>query len=105
MSTSKDPAPKNQKETPPQAGKPEAPKVPAPLLIEELTARALGPDKLKESRIFAQFMEKVAPIISLGSTGIGILNAFSSIDLKAERVGQVIKENPYYESFFLKVIE
>ena len=64
-----------------------------------------GMKEIVEPEIFIDFVEKVAPKLQLGNTSWAIIEAFSNIDVTAERVSQVIRGNPYYESVFKSVVE
>lgn len=57
------------------------------------------------SPILDKFFEKVALKLALPDTSLAVLEAFSSLDQKAERVADAMRRNPYYEYQFLKVIE
>jgi len=73
--------------------------------IEERVFEIPGMKEVAESPLFTDFHEKIAPKIKLAETSWTILEAFSNIDVTAEKVSQAIKGNPYYEYLFQKVIE
>src|SRR5687768_10574019 len=69
-------------------------------------ALALFRDKLiPESMVFTNFVEKIAPKLTLPRTSRRILKAFQNPDVKAERVANCLKGNPYYEHQFYKAIQ
>lgn len=73
--------------------------------IEERAFAIRSVREAQEPPIFARFIEKIVPKIQLRDTTRAILDAFSNIDVKAERVAQIIQANPYYEYLFFRVIQ
>ncbi|MEK6705852.1 MAG: HDOD domain-containing protein [Bdellovibrionota bacterium] len=56
-------------------------------------------------KIFGDFFDKIVPKLTLPSTSRAILEAFSNIDVTAERVGNVLQNNAYYEYTFFRFLE
>lgn len=54
--------------------------------------------------LFSRFVLEVMPRLTLPPMSLGILEAFSNIDVTSEKVGEFLRRNPYYEFQFLKVI-
>jgi HD-like signal output (HDOD) protein len=73
--------------------------------VEETVAKLPGLTLVRESAMFKDFIEKVAPVFSLGNTSFGILSSFSNIDVTSQKVAACLKANPYYEYQFYKMIE
>lgn len=63
-----------------------------------------GLPEQEPSRLLKDFLEKVAPRINLPRVSWAILESFSNIDVKAEKVAQALRSNPYYEDQFFRVI-
>ncbi len=64
-----------------------------------------GSGKRAEPLLFKAFFETLALRIFLPSTSLGILKGFSNIDVTAEKVANVLGENPYYEDQFLRWVD
>lgn len=54
--------------------------------------------------LFVRFWEELASLLSLGHTSHLVLDAFSNVDVTAERIGQFLAANPYYEEQFFRQI-
>jgi len=70
-------------------------------------ASALGatvPDA-KGAALWAEFHRKIAIHVPLGPTAMALLQAFANVDVTAERMAQVIRGNPYFETLFHRVVE
>ncbi|MCM2277797.1 MAG: HDOD domain-containing protein [Oligoflexia bacterium] len=59
----------------------------------------------KDCPAFSDFFEKVVPRINLPYTSRHIIEAFSNIDVKAERVAQILRANQYYEAILFRIVE
>ena len=72
--------------------------------IEELVLALPAFRNTKSPPLLRDFYEKFLPRFRTPETTRALLEAFSNIDVNAERVGQILNANPYYEYHFLKVI-
>lgn len=75
--------------------------------IEEKVFSLPGYPPMKEAvppPILKDFIDKFVPRFRTPGTMRLMLEAFSNIDVNAERVAQIISSNPYYEHHFLKFI-
>lgn len=81
----------------PQNAEPEVP-------IEQGVFEIPGMMAVKVPPIFSTFIEKVAPRFAIPDTSRRIIEAFSSVDVNAERVSSVLKHNQYYENLFFEVV-
>lgn len=73
--------------------------------VEDLVFAIPGLVKPKDSQVFNDFIEKVVSRINLPYTSRNIIEAFSNIDVKAERVAQILRSNQYYEAVVFRLIE
>jgi len=79
-----------------------------PMSLEKIEERVFalpGMSDVKVPDVFKSFIEHIAPKLILPKTSYGILQAFSNIDVTAEKVAQCLKANPYYGFQFFKTIE
>lgn len=70
------------------------------IALDDLMASSLEPTK-----IWRDFVTVLLPKITLRKVSRGVLENFSNIDVTAERVTKYLKENPFYEGLFLRVVE
>ena len=72
--------------------------------VEDRVFAALGiKDAPKAPEVFS-LLDKVAPKLVLPDTSWYILEAFSNIDVTAEKVSHILKANPYFEDLFYRVV-
>ncbi len=72
---------------------------------EEKILVPLSLKSVKAPPLFKKFLKEIVPKIYLPNVSYEILKAFSNIDVTAEKVADFLKANPYYQYYFLKVIE
>lgn len=60
---------------------------------------------LKEPDLFKQFLDKIAPKLSLPTTSFEIIKAFANIDVRSDKVAFFLRANPYYEYQFNLMLE
>jgi HD-like signal output (HDOD) protein len=63
------------------------------------------PKGIEVPPLFLEFSDKILPRLALPATGRSILEAFSNIDVTADKLAACLKHNPYYEYQFLQVIQ
>lgn len=73
--------------------------------VDELIKRQPWLKDVQDSPVFQQFMDTIAPKIELKQTSNMVLGAFCNLDVNADRMGQFLEKNPYFEFQFLKLIE
>jgi HD-like signal output (HDOD) protein len=74
-------------------------------IVEELVLGHPGLKGDPPPRLFNKFIEELLPKVRLPDTSLAILSSFANIDVTAERIGQCLKANPYYQDIFFQVIE
>ncbi|HCM40635.1 MAG: hypothetical protein A2070_08895 [Bdellovibrionales bacterium GWC1_52_8] len=72
--------------------------------VEQRVFAALKIKEGPQPEILSHFLDKVAPKLILPDTSWFILEAFSNIDVTAEKVSQILKANAYFESLFYRVV-
>ncbi|MGK5089961.1 HDOD domain-containing protein [Bdellovibrionota bacterium FG-2] len=88
-----------------QGAKAAQPVVKAGRLVEDLVLAVPAFKALEVPQPLQDFYWKLVPRISLDETSWRLLDAFSAPDVNAERVAEIIKGNPYYESFVAQAIK
>lgn len=58
-----------------------------------------------EAKAYMVFVNELAPRIALRGLSQTILEAFATPDVKAEKIVQALKQNPYYLQFFERVLK
>jgi len=64
-----------------------------------------GPHGPRIPRIYARFVEEMAPKLLIRPTSFSILHAFSNIDVTAQKIAQALRADPYYQHYFRRTIE
>ncbi len=54
--------------------------------------------------IFVNFLKQIAPVFRVSETSNQLLKAFTSPDVKSEKLAQALKGNAYYEHNFVRII-
>jgi len=72
--------------------------------IEDRFSDAPWMKGLEANPIFSRFMTEIAPRIELKKISTAIIEAFINVDVTADKIGQFLQGNPYYEDMFLRVI-
>lgn len=65
----------------------------------------LGLDAAPVGKVFAAFLKEIAPKLRLSPTSHAILRDFSNIDVTSEKISEALRNNPYYEDLFRRVVE
>lgn len=77
-----------------------------PLARIEETALSIGSvASVKENSLMRRFITELAPKLTVRGNTTKLLDAFSRGDVKSENVGQILKDNLYYQHYMLAHIE